>query len=206
MKLILIRHAKPDQSEFLLGRWNVDLCEEGIELARDLSEHFPFSHLPVYSSSLKRCIQTAMHLIPSFPLVIQTIQELEEINLGILQGKSLEKFTLNDREHWHQFETNPQYNGHDGESQEQFIHRIYQGLDRLMTQLREFKEMGAVLITHEGVMRALLGKIMKLRSPFDRYDYLEQIQLEFDGRWRIIEPELHTTQLMKHVSPFPVIS
>ncbi|MHA2092858.1 MAG: histidine phosphatase family protein, partial [Candidatus Kariarchaeaceae archaeon] len=137
-----------------------------------------------------------------FPLVIQTIQELEEINLGKLQGKSPEKFSLKDREHWHQFEINPQYTGHGGESQEQFIHRIYKGLDRLMIQLREFNEMGAVLITHEGVMRALLGKILKLRSPYYRYDYLEQIELEFDGRWRILDPEFPTSPLLKQLAAY----
>ena len=119
-----------------------------------------------------------MHVIPNLPFVIHTIPELEEINLGVLQGKSPEQFSLKDREHWHHFESNPKYTGHGGESQEQFVGRIFKGLERLMTQLHEYREIGAVLITHEGVMRALLGIVMKPRSPYDRYEYLERVELE----------------------------
>lgn len=93
MKLLLIRHAESlgNVDQRIQGHQDLELSERGILQAQNLAvflgkETWQPSHL--YSSPLKRAVQTAQWLLTALPTQpeIQSKQELQELSNGILDG------------------------------------------------------------------------------------------------------------------------
>lgn len=93
MKLLLIRHAESlgNVDQRIQGRQDQDLSDQGRLQAQTLGTFLAAnlwqpSHL--YSSSLKRAVQTAQLLLAPLPTQppTQYIQELQELNNGIFDG------------------------------------------------------------------------------------------------------------------------
>lgn len=100
MKLMVIRHGEaPGNSEArMLGRSDPPLTNIGIQQSQALSQYFA-AHYPtatqIFSSSLQRASQTAQILAtqPSSHPPIQTLADLEEIDLGIFTGLTWDEAT-----------------------------------------------------------------------------------------------------------------
>ena len=90
--LLLVRHGTTDwvDNNILHGITDIPLNENGLRQAREVADalkNVPASHL--YSSSLKRCMQTAQAISASVNLDPIPMDELVEMNFGWLEGKPL---------------------------------------------------------------------------------------------------------------------
>src|SRR5437899_12499454 len=84
----LVRHGLPDGSSGLCyGRHDIPLSLEGMNRAGQIARQLrgePISH--IYSSSLRRAVDTARILAEPHGLIVQTMEELREIDFGDLDG------------------------------------------------------------------------------------------------------------------------
>lgn len=94
MKLYFIRHGETvwNTQAKLQGKSDIPLNEKGVALARVTGEALadvPFA--AIYSSPLKRALQTAQLVAGDRDIPIVTDQRLEEIGFGIWEGLSCHK-------------------------------------------------------------------------------------------------------------------
>ena len=90
--LLLVRHGTTDwvDNNILHGITDIPLNENGLRQANEAAEalkHVPASHL--YSSSLKRCMQTAQAISANVHLDPIPLDGLIEMDFGWLEGKPL---------------------------------------------------------------------------------------------------------------------
>ena len=87
----LVRHGLPDGSSGLCyGRHDIPLSLEGMNRAGQIARQLrgePISH--IYSSSLRRAVDTARILAEPHGLIVQTMEELREIDFGESLGALL---------------------------------------------------------------------------------------------------------------------
>lgn len=92
---MLIRHGKTlgNEKKLFVGRLDEDLSLNGRDEISALKKKAVYTnHNIVYSSPLKRCIQTAGIIFENTELII--IDDLREMDFGIFDGKSFEEITL----------------------------------------------------------------------------------------------------------------
>lgn len=94
-KIYLIRHAKPDlphNGKLYYGSTDYPLSEEGISKAKELSAAL-MSVEPnaVYSSDLKRAVDTAKIALSGRSYEIKQLKGLREIHLGEWEGRSFDE-------------------------------------------------------------------------------------------------------------------
>ncbi len=91
MKLFLVRHCQTDwnREHRIQGSSDVHLNEEGRRQSSALTEWFKqFKIDAIYSSPMRRAIETAEGIAKNFNLKIRTLEGLRELNHGTLEGKS----------------------------------------------------------------------------------------------------------------------
>ena len=96
MRLLLIRHGETDHNvrQLALGRADVPLNERGRQqaaaLAARLAAHADRGERidAVYSSPLRRCLETAAPLAEALDLSIQIEPRLIEMDIGLVEGKT----------------------------------------------------------------------------------------------------------------------
>jgi len=147
MRVFIIRHGESTTN--LNKQWtgwaDVDLTENGISdarLAGDFLKRFSFNK--VYSSDLKRAVQTAKNAIPGCNP--ETSQLLREVNVGNIAHKPLDILTDNDRKEIRE-------NGYvifDGESNIEFKNRIL----KFMKELEASDCKNIAVFSHAGWLRA----------------------------------------------------
>ena len=94
-KIYLIRHAKPDlphNGKLYYGSTDYQLSEEGILMARELSDVLKGLEVgAVFSSDLKRAVDTAEISLSGRLCDIKQVRGLREIHLGEWEGKSFDE-------------------------------------------------------------------------------------------------------------------
>ena len=94
-RLILIRHAltEANQSNLFLGRTDVILSEKGLLQAKALSKRLSDEMKidVIYSSNMKRTLQTAYYVASGQGIPVFISDKLREINFGNWEGKSHEE-------------------------------------------------------------------------------------------------------------------
>ena len=95
LTLLLIRHGETAlnaESRFR-GRFDIDLNDRGRQqaeaLARGLPHSFPIDH--IYSSPLKRCLETARPLATALGLAVVAEPRLIDLDYGEWQGRLIEE-------------------------------------------------------------------------------------------------------------------
>lgn len=94
-KIYLIRHAKPDlphNGKLYYGSTDYPLSEEGIMMARNLSDDLKDLEIEaVFSSDLKRAIDTAEIALAGRFSEVRQVKGLREIHLGEWEGRSFDE-------------------------------------------------------------------------------------------------------------------
>jgi len=91
MKLFLVRHCQTDWNlnHKIQGSSDVKLNEEGLRQSSALASWFKqFKIDVVYSSPMRRAIETAEKIAKNFNLNVQSLTGLKELNHGTLEGES----------------------------------------------------------------------------------------------------------------------
>ncbi len=152
MQLYLIRHPAPQVAEGVCyGRTNLPLMHEVAAAAARIRPQFP-PQLPLYTSPLQRCRQLAEALHPA-PLSDPRVQEM---NFGIWEMQPWDTVSREALDGWASDPLGfvpPQ-----GES-------VGQLQDRVLDFVSDLGSLGleaAVLVTHAGVMKTIVGHVQKL--------------------------------------------
>lgn len=160
--LVIIRHGetKSNREHRYLGKTDELLSEEGKE---ELTEQGKLGAYPsvdiLFTSPMKRCIQTADILYPGVSAV--PVEEWTEMDFGAFEGKNY--FELRGDERYQTWiDSNGMLPFPGGESREDFILRCEKGFCRIQREVakREGKEeierIG--LVVHGGTIMALMSR------------------------------------------------
>lgn len=155
-KVYLIRHGMTAAN--LEGRYvgitDNDLCEEGVAEVLLMKEQYEYPNVGiVYSSPLKRALQTARLLYPDITPV--TVSSLHECNFGDFENKAFAE--LKDNAEFISYLKDGRVGAPpNGESREQVEKRVVEGFDSIVKDMMSKKISEAVLVTHGGVINTLL--------------------------------------------------
>jgi alpha-ribazole phosphatase len=168
---ILIRHGatKSNKEHRYLGKTDESLSREGeIQLVEykklQLYPNIDF----LFTSPMKRCIQTAEILYPKLQPV--EIKEWKEMDFGVFEGKNYMELQ-GDKRYQAWIDSNGTLPFPGGESREKFIARCDKGFQNMIEKVKQMKEDEGQktigMIVHGGTIMALLSKY----SKGDYFDY-----------------------------------
>ena len=181
MKLYMIRHGQSETNGrgFWTGWLDVALTERGREdakAARAVLKDIPFDK--VYSSDLKRAMQTAEIALPGCSY--EPLPLLREINVGSLQGTEIGLLTKEERAR----ALAEGYQPWGGESRAEHRQRMRAFLERL----QETDDETVAVFAHGGCLKSMLCEVLGVTFSFDavRCDNCAVAVFEqADGKWRL---------------------
>lgn len=157
-KIHLIRHGltSGNLEGLYVGHTDVPLCDEGKAQILNMKESYTYPNTDfVFSSPLKRCIETAKLIYPAIKPII--IDDLIEYDFGEFDGRSAaelhEKQPLFDR--WLKGEAGvkPPF----GESNEEFAKRVCDCFVKIVDGIIKSGTENSAIITHGGVIMTILS-------------------------------------------------
>lgn len=153
-KLFLVRHAEPFFPEgervYLGRRLDYPLSEKGRMQARETAEELSKEGVVrVYSSPMKRCLETAAAIAEACGCGVTVMDELTELDPGTWEGRRARDIRL---EYGERFENGSCFPPPGGESDESGAERIEAAFGTIM------KTQGnAVIVSHGGLIRIMLS-------------------------------------------------
>lgn len=179
-ELFLVRHADaiPDVDEIIPGGIYDDLplSRIGREQAQALAERLgsgPFRFSAIYSSPLKRCLETAAPLAKRLGMTPAIVPDLKEIVLGNVlptpeESSDLEALTRTLRERQSEIiriagSTGSWDSLEGSESSKKFRHRVVQALDEIANHHIGERVLAFV---HAGVVNAYIAEVLGMEKDF----------------------------------------
>lgn len=168
--LVLIRHGatKSNEERRYLGKTDEQLSKEG---ERQLVEYKKMHLYPnidfLFTSPMKRCIQTADILYPELQPV--QMKEWEEMDFGVFEGKNYIELQ-EDKRYQVWIDSNGTLPFPEGESREEFTIRCDKGFQEMIEKVKQIKEeryKTIGVIVHGGTIMAMLSRYGK----GDYFDY-----------------------------------
>ncbi|MBC7254256.1 MAG: histidine phosphatase family protein [Actinobacteria bacterium] len=168
----LLRHGETEYHarQRLLGRLDIGLNERGREQARRVVDFFRGLKLDaVYSSPLKRCLETAAPVAEDQGLSIQIMEGLMEVDMGEWDGRTFEELFREEGELVGKWMRNPSSVAIPGGEDFGAVR------DRVMSSLRDIAsrhpgDQRVLVVTHGGPIRGIL---------------CEALGMDLDGMFRI---------------------
>lgn len=163
MQLYLIRHPTPQVAAGICyGRTDLELAEDVAAAAARIGPQLPL-RLPVFTSPLQRCRQLADALHPA----PRSDPRLQEMNFGAWEMRPWNQIQREALDGW---AADPLgYAPPDGESVAQLQARV----QNFVMELKDEGLERAVLVTHAGVLKVLVGDSQRLPAK-------EWMALKFD--------------------------
>ncbi len=154
LKVIMIRHGKTYGNT--LGRYIGITDEPLLEEEKEDLKQYAFEHVDaVFSSPLKRCVETAEILFPGMELNI--IPELRECNFGEFENKNYQE--LSDNENYQAWvDSGGQLAFPGGEDRGLFQKRCIAGFDEIIRRAAEEEWESIALTVHGGTIMAILDR------------------------------------------------
>lgn len=157
-KLHLIRHAltQGNIDGLYIGHTDMPLCSDGIRQVMDMKEEFTYPETNfVFSSPLKRCIDTCKIIYPNIKPIV--VEDLIEYDFGEFEGKNAaelhEKQPLFDK--W--LAGDPEVKPPFGESNEEFAKRVCDCFVKIVDGIIKTGTDNACIVTHGGVIMTILA-------------------------------------------------
>lgn len=175
MKLVFIRHGKTKgniQSRYI-GTTDEELCKEGIDELRNNIEIYPKADI-VFTSPMKRCIQTAGIIYP-FIEKLNIIDGFREIDFGEFEGKNYIELNGNKKyQEWIDSGGKSCFPG--GEDRKIFAERCINGFTKALQVCKKLQTDGnlkedatAVFIVHGGTIMSIMETFTEEDGNEDRY-------------------------------------
>ncbi|MEE2923162.1 MAG: histidine phosphatase family protein [bacterium] len=167
-KLYLIRHGETvsNASGTFQGQTNSPLSELGIIQAQRLAGRLKKEHINVdrlISSTLGRAIETAEYIAQAIECKLETEPGLQEIDLGNWEGLRWDQISDNFPKHSNEYHQKWwTFKDHEGESWHEALERFNSTIMRLVDNS---PEKNLMLVTHGGVIRVFVAKLMGSNSP-----------------------------------------
>jgi alpha-ribazole phosphatase/probable phosphoglycerate mutase len=164
-RLVLARHTEPEKGAHgrCYGSLDVDLSAEGRSHADALGAALSsFGVHVLYSSPLRRALETAGHIGAHLRLEPRVHPDLRELDFGELEGRTYDEIAASEPALWRTWMETPTavcFPG--GESYADLRARVAGALEEIRAQ-----DSGSVvaLVAHGGVNRALLAPALGLRD------------------------------------------
>lgn len=159
MKLFyFIRHGvtKYNANHKFVGSTDLSLTHDGIKMIKDLWDErkVHFDHEILYSSPMKRCIETASIIFPGEN--INTVDNFREMDFGIFEGKTHED--LMDMDAYKEFrDSKGRTQIPKGESGIEFGRRVLRGFFEVVSDMNSKEKNVAAIVCHGGVIMALFS-------------------------------------------------
>jgi 2,3-bisphosphoglycerate-dependent phosphoglycerate mutase len=192
-RVLLIRHGETpwNRERRWQGHADVPLSPEGLEQAARLAAHLRTQGeaiVAVYSSDLRRALDTAIELARVLGVPLTTEHAWREIRVGRWTGLNREEIQQRFTEEWDRIVAGEDLPRGGGETFGEFSSRVIAALDSLAARHR--RETVAV-VTHGGAIRALL--LHALGLPFQRLREVSRVantaltELRSDGgAWTVM--------------------
>lgn len=156
-RLSILRHGMTEANEkgIYIGKTDLPLSDKGAaQLAAKMdSLDYPTVHR-VYSSPLKRCIETAEILFPETELSI--VDDLRELDFGIFENKSVDEL-INNEEYLKWIKGGKDTRPPQGESLEEMTARTYKALHGIIIDMMNSGITHCAVITHGGIISNMLS-------------------------------------------------
>ncbi len=156
-RIHVIRHGKTIANEqgIYIGRTDYSLSEAGKKELIDKMDEYDYRGIErVYSSTLKRCVETAEILYDGCDII--GMDDLRELDFGEFEGKSVEELiNREDYKEWLKGGLDNSPPG--GESLQEMIARIYSALDRIIRNMMNEGIYTAAIVTHSGIISNMLS-------------------------------------------------
>ena len=162
-RLLLVRHAHPDEKAQgrCYGALDISLSSSGRLHARQLARRLgriPLS--AVYSSPLKRAVDTAAPIAAAHELTTTVDDDLREIDFGDFEGRSYAEIEQGHPEVYRQWMETPTLVQFPGGESYATVRRRAVGA---MEALRERHRGGTIaVVSHGGVLRAMLAECLSM--------------------------------------------
>lgn len=156
-KIHFIRHGltQANLDGKYIGSTDVPLCQEGINRLNDLKNTYNYPTATIiYSSPLKRCVETSNILYPNAS--IKTLPGLAEFDFGQWEGKAAEELKGN-AEFFRWLSGKESAETALGETMQNFSKRICTTLENIVTETIKNQRESTVVVTHGGVIMVLLA-------------------------------------------------
>lgn len=156
MKIFFIRHQKTNGN---LKRQYIGKTDENI-LPFENKITYPQGEI-LFTSSLKRTIQTANTIYKNQPYI--SIQELNECDFGLFEGKSFEE--LKDNEDYRAYiSSNGKMTPPEGENINDFKNRCCDGFLKAIEIAKEKGATSAVFVLHGGSIMAIMERFSDVKD------------------------------------------
>lgn len=164
LKLTMIRHGKTYGNT--LGRYIGITDEPLLEEEKEDLKQYAFEEMDaVYSSPLKRCLETAELLFPGKER--KMLPELRECDFGEFENKNYQELSGNpDYQAW--VDSGGQLAFPGGEDRGKFQERCIRGIERIIRDAAEQEWEQVALVVHGGTIMAILD-----RYGIPRADYFD---------------------------------
>jgi broad specificity phosphatase PhoE len=176
LKLIKIYVARHGETTWnaemrIQGRSDPGLTPKGQAQSLALLEQLKDQPIStIYTSTLQRSFRTAERIARHLGLVIQKQPELDEINFGILEGKTLPDMDEATRQEWEKFRTNRlRYHIPGAENYLDVANRLRPFVESL---LRDHQGQEILTVGHRAANRMLIGLL--LDYPLEEAVRIEQ--------------------------------
>jgi len=192
--LYIVRHAEAEGNinRLFHGWTDSEITPKGHKQAEKIAQRLKDVHIDViYSSSLKRALQTAEYIAKVKNLPIIRTDKLKEINGGDWEGECWEDLA----EKWPECYNTWEYKPHEhkmpnGESMVEFQKRI---IDELMYIIRNNEGKNICIVTHGTAIKAVMCHFRS--CPLEEMPYIPWVDntalsiVEYDdGKFNVIEP------------------
>lgn len=157
IEIVMIRHgATPANREHrYLGKTDESLSEDGKKELKDNKKMYIYPEVSlVFTSPMKRCVETAELLYPETEKVV--VPQWEEMDFGEFEGKNYLELKGN-RKYQEWIDSNGTLPFPKGESREIFIKRCMDGFQKMLDCENLPEKMG--LVVHGGTIMAILSSL-----------------------------------------------
>jgi broad specificity phosphatase PhoE len=175
MKIYAIRHGQTElnKQKKINAQINEPLNSEGKEQAKVAAVNLPTTITHIYSSSLLRAQQTAEILNTHLQVPLSHNDELREVHLGSLAGKSWEEIDptmeLKKKHITAQFDYR-EYGGENFAEVQKRLQNFFQSIEK------QHRDHEALIVTHGGIIR-----LLHLLEHGEPKEVIENVSLhEFD--------------------------
>jgi probable phosphoglycerate mutase len=171
LTLYLLRHGQTElsrENSFCGAGLDAELTEEGLEMARAFTASYcaqPWS--AIYSSSMRRCIDTARTLSDATNQQIQVREDLREIAYGKWEGMTKEKVDHEFHDDYVSWLADPAWHAPTGGELASMI--AIRGLRVVEEIKRHFADGNVLMVSHKATIRIILCGLLGIDVGRFRY-------------------------------------
>ena len=160
MELILVRHGLPIRREVTEGPADPELSSEGHDQAARLANYLASEKIAaIYSSPMKRAMQTAEPLSKKISLPISIIDDIAEYDRLSNEYIPIEELRAANDDRWQKLLAGEWQS--DSDTLESFRNRVISSLEQLISQHASQR---IVVTCHGGVINQYLAHILGLKT------------------------------------------